>query len=78
MSERLESPDPHLPPPAEVIHMPDPSYLPVVLAFGLLLVAVGFLSNVVVGALGVIISAVAIVRWIGQTRREMAELPLEH
>jgi hypothetical protein len=29
-------------------------------------------------ALGAAITVVAIVRWIGQTRSEMAELPLDH
>jgi hypothetical protein len=75
---RLESHDPDLPPPAEVVHMPDPSYLPVLVAFGILLIALGFLTNYVILALGVILSVVMIFRWIGQTRREMAELPLEH
>jgi hypothetical protein len=78
MAERLESHDPDLPPPAEVIHMPEPSYLPVTLAFGILLIALGLLTNNVILVLGLILAVVTLFRWIAQTRREMAELPLEH
>jgi hypothetical protein len=35
------------------------------------------LSWVIVG-IGVVIALIAIWRWIGETRRETAELPLEH
>lgn len=65
-------------PPSEVVHMPEPSYLPVVLALGVTIALVGVLQNIVVVAIGVIIAAIAIVKWIGQARTEMSELPLEH
>lgn len=58
--------------------MPEPSYLPVVLALGVTIALVGVLQNIVVVAIGVIIAAIAIVKWIGQARTEMSELPLEH
>ena len=77
MAEQLTH-DPDVAPAAEVVHMPEPSYLPVVLAFGMLLALGGLLMNTVVTAIGVIIVAVAFFKWVGQTRREMAELPLEH
>jgi type IV secretory pathway TrbD component len=67
-----------VPPPGEPIHLPDPSYLPVVLAAGISIALVGVVVNWVICGLGVAITVVTIVRWIGQTRREMAELPLEH
>jgi hypothetical protein len=67
------------PPPAgEAIHLPDPSFLPVIVAAGTSIALIGVVLNWVLFAFGVIVTVVAIARWIGQTRREMAELPLEH
>jgi hypothetical protein len=70
--------DPAVPPPAEAIHMPEPSYLPFVLALGITIALVGILTGIVVVLIGVIISLTVIVRWIRRTRDEMAELPLDH
>ena len=71
-------PEGALPPPTEQIHLPDPSYVPVVVAFGLTIAIVGVVFTWVMVAIGLIITLIALVRWIGQTRSEMAELPLEH
>jgi type IV secretory pathway TrbD component len=76
--DRLESPDPGVAPPAEVIHMPGPSYMPAVLAFGVMLALVGVITTWFLTGIGVVIAVVAMVRWIGQARRDMSELPLEH
>ena len=65
-------------PPGEAIHLPDPSYLPVLVALGTTLALVGVVINVVVLVIGILITLIALVRWIRQTRTEMAELPLEH
>jgi hypothetical protein len=78
MADSLESPDPGVPQATEAIHMPGPSYLPVWTAFGIMLFLVGLILTFVVSAIGAIIAIVAIVRWIGLTRSEMADLPLEH
>ena len=67
-----------LPPPAEEVHLPDPSYLPILLAFGISIAVVGVVLSPVLVIIGVLIALVALKRWIGQTREEMAELPLEH
>jgi hypothetical protein len=67
-----------LPPPSEEVHLPDPSYLPVLTAFGIALAVVGIVLTWVMVAFGVTIALVAIFRWIRMTREEMAELPLEH
>jgi hypothetical protein len=77
MAERLE-PDPSVPPPAELIHLPGPSYLPIVLALGITLSLVGILLGLVVAIIGLIIAFVAVIRWISSAREEMSELPLEH
>lgn len=65
-------------PPSEEIHLPDPAYTPVVLAFGITIVVVGVVLTWVMVVTGLIIALVALARWIRQTREEMAELPLEH
>jgi len=67
-----------VPPAGEAIHLPDPSYLPVIVAAGTTLVLVGVVINVWIFGLGLAVTVVAIARWIGQTREEMAELPLDH
>jgi hypothetical protein len=74
----LEQPEGALEPPTEEVHLPDPSYLPAVLAFGLSIAVIGVIMSWVVVAIGAIIFLVALVRWIRQTREEMAELPLGH
>jgi Flp pilus assembly protein TadB len=77
MAEELEH-DPTLPPPAEAIHFPEPSYLPFAMAIGIMIALVGILTGIVVVAIGVIIVLVTFVRWIRSARNEMAELPLDH
>lgn len=70
--------DGDVPPRGEEIHLPDPSYLPVVVAAGTTIFLVGIVINFMLAGIGLVITVVAIVRWIRQTREEMAELPLEH
>ena len=67
-----------VPPRGEEIHLPDPSYLPVIVAAGTTLVLVGVVIHFALAGIGLAITVVATVRWIRQTREEMAELPLEH
>jgi Cytochrome c oxidase subunit IV len=69
-----ETPDP----PGELIHLPGPSYLPVVTAAGLAIGICGIVINPVMVVIGAVIALVAIWKWIGETRREISELPLEH
>jgi hypothetical protein len=67
-----------LPPPSEEVHLPEPSYLPALVALGITVALVGVILNWILCGIGVVIAVVAIVRWIRLTREEMAELPLEH
>jgi hypothetical protein len=67
-----------LQPPSEEVHLPEPSYLPALTALGITLALVGVILTWIITGIGVVIAVVAIVRWIRQTREEMAELPLEH
>jgi hypothetical protein len=66
------------PPPGESVHLPGPTYLPVVTAFGLTIAITGIVLSWVLVGLGVVIVVVALWRWIGDTRRDISELPLEH
>ena len=77
MAVEPESPE-HVPPPGEAIHLPGPSYLPAIVAAGTTIALVGVVLNWVVFGIGISITIVAIVRWVGQTRADIAELPLEH
>lgn len=67
-----------LAPPSEEIHLPEPAYTPVVLAFGVSVIVIGVVLSWVMVAIGLVIALIALTRWIRQMRGEMAELPLEH
>jgi hypothetical protein len=76
MADQDEQPEGALPPASEQVHLPDPSYLPAVLALGVTIAIVGVIKSWIVVAIGVLIVLVALIRWIRQTREEMSELPL--
>lgn len=61
----------------EVVHLPGPSYLPVITAAGLTIALTGIVINWALVGIGVVITVVAIVRWIRETRADIGELPLE-
>jgi len=50
------------------IHLPPPSYWPIILAFGLVLIAIGVVSTIFVGVVGVIVLLVAIAGWTWENR----------
>jgi hypothetical protein len=66
-------PDP--PPAGEHIHLPGPSLQPILLAFAITLTLVGVTLGRFLLVTGLILTVWVIVRWIMDTRREMAELP---
>lgn len=78
MAEGVRGPQESPPPPGEAVHLPGPSYLPVVVAAGISMAVVGVVISWILVALGGLITVVAVIRWVRQTRGEMAELPLEH
>jgi Cytochrome c oxidase subunit IV len=63
---------------SETVHLPGPSYLPVLTALGLTLALTGIVINWVLVGIGVVITLVAVVRWVRETREDIGELPLEH
>jgi type IV secretory pathway TrbD component len=77
MAEEI-SRDGQVPPAGEAIHLPGPSYLPVIVAAGTTIALVGVVLNWVMFGIGVAITVVAIFRWARETRDDVADLPLEH
>jgi len=78
MAEHVRVSDPSAEEAGEAVHLPGPSYLPAATAFGLTIAVVGVVLSWVIVGIGLVIALIAIWRWIGETRRETAELPLEH
>jgi hypothetical protein len=66
------------PPPSEQVHLPGPSYLPVLVAFGTSIALVGVVLSWWLFGIGMAILMPPLVIWIRSTREEIAELPLEH
>ena len=64
--------------PGEQVHLPGASYLPAWTAFGITIALVGIILTWVIVAIGVVIAGAAIWKWIGETREDIAQLPLEH
>lgn len=78
MAEEPVRPTEEAPPPGEAVHLPGPSFLPVITAAGVSLAVVGVVINWVLTIIGGLIAVIAIVRWVRETREDIAELPLEH
>jgi hypothetical protein len=66
------------PPPGEPVHLPGPTYLPVIVAFGVTLMVAGIVIAWYISLAGLLITLIAIVRWVRETREEIGELPLDH
>jgi hypothetical protein len=78
MADEVRVSDPQAGEPGELVHLPGPSLIPVMTAFGITVAVVGVVLNWVLVGIGVVITLIAIIRWIRETRGEISELPLEH
>jgi hypothetical protein len=67
-----------VPPAGEEIHMPQPSVIPIINAAALSIAIVGVTLSWVLSVAGVIVFLATAASWIAHTRRDIAELPLEH
>jgi hypothetical protein len=67
-----------VPPAGESVHMPAPSALPLINAAALAFAIVSITIHWAFVAVGLVVFLITAIRWIGDTRREIAELPLEH
>ncbi len=52
------------------IHMPGPSFWPIALAAGLVLIAIGTVSNFIASIIGIIVLLVSIAGWTMENRAE--------
>jgi Flp pilus assembly protein TadB len=71
----VESP---APPTGEEIHLPGPSLIPFLSAVGITLIVIGTTINLLFSLAGGVIFILTSVRWIRDTRRDVAALPEEH
>ena len=78
MADVVRGRDAEAEPAGEAIHLPGPSYLPVLTAFGTTIAVVGVVIAWWLIVIGGLIAIVAIYLWIRETREEISELPLEH
>ncbi len=65
-------------PAGEAIHLPGPSYQPVLLAAGISLAVIGVVLSPIFVIVGAIVTVIVLWRWIRDTRHDISELPLEH
>ncbi len=66
------------PPTGEEIHLPGPTILPLVAAIAITMIVIGTTLGMVISIVGVVILLIVVVRWVRDTRRDMAALPEQH
>jgi hypothetical protein len=66
------------PPVGEEIHLPGPTLLPLLTAVGITLIVIGTTINWLFSIIGAVIFVLCAIRWIRDTRRDVAALPEEH
>lgn len=55
------------------IHLPSPSFWPIVLAFGFSLIAIGVVSSIFVSIIGIVVTFLAIAGWTLENRAVVQE-----
>ncbi len=66
------------PPPGEELHLPGPSLLPLLCAIAITLVVVGTTISIFISIVGLVFLVIIVIRWVADTRRDVAELPETH
>jgi hypothetical protein len=66
------------PPVSEEIHMPDPTLIPILNSVAVTLMLLGVTFSKVLLVAGAILFVITTVRWVRDTRHEIASLPAEH
>jgi hypothetical protein len=74
----MSTPERDVPPAGEEIHLPGPSLLPILCAVGITFAIIGTTLGLVFVVVGLVLFVVTTAKWIASTRRDMAELPLDH
>lgn len=70
--------DPEIPPVGEEIHLPGGSVQPLLLTIGITIALIGVTLSWILCVVGGVLALWTVVRWIGDTRREIGELPIHH
>jgi type IV secretory pathway TrbD component len=70
--------DPNIPPVGEEIHLPGGSIQPLLLTIGITVALVGVTTSWWLTGAGGVLAIWVIIRWIADTRSDIAELPLHH
>ena len=79
MAEQAPTPSGNgVPPAGEHVHLPGATYLPAWTALGITIALVGVIMNWVIVGIGAAIAGAVVLRWIRETREDIAQLPLEH
>ena len=66
------------PPAGEELHLPGPSALPLLTAIAITLVVVGTTISLILSIVGLVFLVIFVWRWVGDTRRDIGELPEQH
>ena len=66
------------PPVGEEIHLPGPSLLPFFNAVGITVAIIGITTSLFVLIAGLLLFLYTTIRWIADTRRDIAHLPADH
>lgn len=66
------------PPAGDEIHLPGPTILPLVAAIAITLIVLGTTIGWAFSIFGGVVLLLVVIRWIRDTRRDVAELPEEH
>ncbi len=67
-----------VPPAGEEIHLPGPTIIPLVAAIGITFIVIGTTLGWWLSIVGAVILILTLVRWIGDTRRDVQSLPEQH
>jgi hypothetical protein len=78
VSVESEHPTAGVPPAGEEIHLPGPTILPLVSAISITLIVVGTTISWILSIIGGVIFILTTIRWIQDTRRDVASLPEQH
>jgi hypothetical protein len=78
MSDETTQSQPGVPPVGERIHMPAHSIIPLVNAAGLAIAIVSLTLTWWLVAFGGAVFVLSTIKWVADTRRDIADLPLDH
>jgi len=68
--------DPEIPPAGEEIHLPGPTIIPLLLTVGITVALIGVTTTLWMVIAGGLLALGCVIRWIADTRRDVAELPV--